>query len=222
MRISSVSAVLAFGLLAIGCGDKGSSAPPASSPATPGATTPPIVQNAVKPITDGLAATQAQVDAAKAEVVKYQTQVNDYQKQLGDLGGKKAAAEKALADINAEAAAKVAPLQKQLDDLNKQIKALESVKVGRVGKYRMVTAGFDVGGLIDKGSGTLTSLKTKADECQKTIDGILSKAKSAGLPYVDQIATYTDSIKTVTASLDKAQGLLGSAQQNLSSLTGAK
>lgn len=224
MRITSAAALLAFGLLAIGCGDQ--SGKQAADATPPASNTPvPLVQKIVQPVTDGLAkaagTTTEQLEAAKKDIAKYEAQVRGYQSQLADLTTKKTAAEKALADINAKAQAQVAPIQSQLDELNKQIKALEAVKVGASPvKYPVARAGFDVGGLLNKGSDTVASLKTKADGYQKQIDDILARAKAAGLPYVEQIASYTDSIKTVTGSLTKAQGLLSSAQQNLGALTG--
>ncbi len=215
MRLSSASAVLALGLLVVGCDDKG------PTPTTP--TTTAGAPKADSPIVTQLVSAQAQLEAAKAEVAKYEAQIADYTKQLGDLNGKLAVAEKALADSKAKFQAQVAPLQQKLDELNKRIKTLEAVKVGNAGPrraYRLVHAGFDVGGLINKGSETLASLKTEADKYQKQIDGLLAQADAAGLPFTKEIAGYTSQIKSVTEQLTSAQGLLASAQSQLASLTG--
>ena len=227
MRIAPFSALVAFGLLATACDDKPAPTTPLASPAPN--TTAPAIQNLVKPVTDGInkaaGATAEQLEAAKNEVAKWEGEVAKLDGQIKEQQAKAEALvaqkNKAIADAEAAAEKEVAPIRQLLADTKKQIDALKALKIGRTPKYTPAQAGFDVGGILSKGSDKIAALEAQAAKYQTQIDGILAKAKDAGLPYTDQITAVTSKISTLTSALTSAKGMLTSAQSQLSSLQGA-
>lgn len=219
MRILSTAVLLSASLLLAACGDKPAAQQPSGEATPPAKTANPLAgltEDANKLVGDA----NAKIEAAKAEVAKYQQQVDTFIKEKGGLEAKLAEAQKAYDGIMADAKAKVAPLQEKLDEINKQIKALEGLPgFGAATVSGPARAGLDLGGLAGKGGEKIAALKAEADKYQKQIDDILGKAKELGLPYTEQITAYTGQIKSLSESLGKAQGLLAAAQQNLASLT---
>lgn len=225
MRQLSSLALLSASLLLAACGKPAAQQPAVEQPAAqqsaveaaPAAQ--PAAQPAASPVSTIADDLTAKLDAAKAEVAKYQAQVEGFLKDKAGLETKLSEAMQAFEKIMSDAKAKVAPLQEKLDELNKQIKSLESLPgVGGAPSTGPARAGFDLGGLTGKAGDKIATLKAEAEKYQKQIDEIMGQAKALGLPYTEQITGYTDQLKSVTNSLTTAQGLLGLAKDKLAQL----